>query len=191
MEYLHHGDPLVPRQQRFGGYTRSLIAALGVPVHNVWGLRPALVTGTREIAPLKTFRDLDALGLLAAVPTLNFHPHLPHYELTGGGETPIHVLAQQPVDLARPHPVRPGRRQGVQFVALGAAAGRPGRRHSGDGLNPFHHPFRRHRQPGELLAEPGEHALPIDLGAIEPAFKREARERSGRTSRPDRCRCAR
>ncbi len=104
MEYLHHGDPLVPRQQRFGAYTRSLIAALGVPVHNVWGLRPALVTGTREIAPLKTFRDLDALGLLAGVPTLNFHPHLPHYELTGGGETSIHVLAQQPVDLARPHP---------------------------------------------------------------------------------------
>jgi hypothetical protein len=104
MEYLHHGDPLVPRQQRFGGYTRSLIKALGVPVHNIWGLRPALVTGTREIAPLKTFRDLDALGLLAGVPTLNFHPHLPHYELTGAGETPIHVLAQQPVDLTRPHP---------------------------------------------------------------------------------------
>ncbi len=104
MEYLHHGDPLVPRQQRFGAYTRSLIAALGVPVHNIWGLRPALVTGTREIAPLKTFRDLDALGLLAGVPTLNFHPHLPHYELTGGDETSIHVLAQQPVDLARPHP---------------------------------------------------------------------------------------
>jgi hypothetical protein len=104
MEYLHHGDPLVPRQQRFGGYTRSLIAALGVPVHNVWGLRPALVTGTREIAPLKTFRDLDALGLLAGVPTLNFHPHLPHYELTSADDTSIHVLAQQPVDLARPHP---------------------------------------------------------------------------------------
>jgi hypothetical protein len=104
MEYLHHGDTLVPRQQRFGAYTRSLIEALGVPVHNVWGLRPALVTGTREIAPLKTSRDLDKLGLLIDVATLNFHPHLPHYQLTSAGEASIHVLAQQPVDLARPHP---------------------------------------------------------------------------------------
>ena len=38
MEYLHHGDPLVPRQQRFGQYTRSLMKALDVPVHNRYGL---------------------------------------------------------------------------------------------------------------------------------------------------------
>ena len=31
MEYHHHGDALVPRQQRFGQYTRSLMKALGVP----------------------------------------------------------------------------------------------------------------------------------------------------------------
>src|SRR6516225_4753555 len=41
MEYRHHGDPLVPRQQRFGQYTRSLMEGLGVPVHNTYGLRPA------------------------------------------------------------------------------------------------------------------------------------------------------
>ena len=29
MEYAHHGDALVPRQQRFGQYTRSLMKALG------------------------------------------------------------------------------------------------------------------------------------------------------------------
>ena len=104
MEYLHHGDPLVPRQQRFGQYTRSLMKALGVPVHNIWGLRPALVTGTREIAPLNAFRDLDGLGLLTDVPTLNFHPHLPHYELTAPDSKSIQVLAQQPIDLDRPHP---------------------------------------------------------------------------------------
>ena len=52
MEYLHHGDALVPRQQRFGQYTRSLMKAFDVPVHNLWGLRPALVKGTNEIAPL-------------------------------------------------------------------------------------------------------------------------------------------
>ena len=60
VEYLHHGDPLVPRQQRFGQYTRSLMKALDVPVHNTYGLRPALVKGTKEIAPLTAFHDLDA-----------------------------------------------------------------------------------------------------------------------------------
>src|SRR5215208_4449066 len=43
MEYAHHGDPLVPRQQRFGLYTRSLMKGLGVPVENRFGLRPAVV----------------------------------------------------------------------------------------------------------------------------------------------------
>jgi hypothetical protein len=108
MEYLHHGDALVPRQQRFGRYTRSLIEALGVPVHNVWGLRPAVVKGTRDIAPLTAARDLDRLGLLTDVPTLNFHPHLPHYEVTGDNAGSIHVLARQPVDLDRPHPFTAG-----------------------------------------------------------------------------------
>src|SRR5205823_13711538 len=42
MEYAHHGDPLVPRQQRFGKYTRSLMKGLGVPIENQWGLRPAV-----------------------------------------------------------------------------------------------------------------------------------------------------
>ena len=32
MEYAHHGDPLVPRQQRFTGYGRSLMKGLGIPV---------------------------------------------------------------------------------------------------------------------------------------------------------------
>ena len=74
VEYLHHGDALVPRQQRFGQYTRSLMKALGVPVINQWGLRPAVVKGTKEIAPLTAFQDLDKLGLLNKVTTFNFHP---------------------------------------------------------------------------------------------------------------------
>jgi hypothetical protein len=82
MEYLHHGDALVPRQQRFSQYTHSLRKALDVPVNNIWGLRPAVVKGTKDIAPLTAFHDLDKLGLLKNVPTFNFHPHLPHYELT-------------------------------------------------------------------------------------------------------------
>ena len=104
MEYLHHGDRLVPRQQRFGQYTRSLMKALEVPVWNRWGLRPAVVEGTKDIAPVTTARDLDRLGLLEGVTTFNFHPHLPHYELTGASPKGIHVLARQPIDLSRPHP---------------------------------------------------------------------------------------
>src|SRR5262252_4218035 len=76
VEYEHHGDRLVPRQQRFGQYTRSLMKALNVPVHNTWGLRPAVVEGTKEIAPLTGFRDLDTPRLLDNVTTFNFHPHL-------------------------------------------------------------------------------------------------------------------
>ena len=104
MEYLHHGDALVPRQQRFSQYTRSLMTALDVPVINQWGLRPALVKGTRDIAPLTAFRDLDQRGLLTNVPTLNFHPHLPHYALTNDDSRTVRVLARQPIDPDRPHP---------------------------------------------------------------------------------------
>jgi hypothetical protein len=104
MEYRHHGDALVPRQQRFGQYTRSLMKALDVPVHNRWGLRPARAKDSKEIAPLTAYRDIDKLGLLNDVPTLNFHPHLPHYELTDTNPKSINLLARQPIDLDRPHP---------------------------------------------------------------------------------------
>lgn len=104
VEFEHHGDPLVPRQQRFSSYTRSLLKALRIPVINQWGLRPALVRGTRDIAPLTAFRDLDKLGLLEDVPTLNFHLHLPHYAVTNDDGKTVRVLARQPVDPERPHP---------------------------------------------------------------------------------------
>jgi len=102
-EYLHHGDALVPRQQRFSGYLRSLMKALDVPVLNSYGLRPALLKGSRNVAPLIGFPDLDEPGLLAGVTTLNFHPHLPHYDVTDA-DAPVYLLAQQPMDLDRPHP---------------------------------------------------------------------------------------
>src|SRR5213076_1205025 len=60
MEYAHHGDPLVPRQQRFGLYTRTLMKGLGIPVENRYGLRPATVKESGEIAPLNAMRDLDS-----------------------------------------------------------------------------------------------------------------------------------
>ena len=121
MEYEHHGDRLVPRQQRFGQYTRSLMKALDVPVHNIWGLRPAVVEGTKEIAPLTGFRDLDTPGLLDNVTTFNFHPHLPHYELTAPGERRA-AGARPPA--RRPEPAAPVHRGGqhrVQRADLDAA----------------------------------------------------------------------
>lgn len=102
MEHLHHGDGLVPRQQRFTSYTRGLMQALDVPVRNVWGLRPARKAG--ELVALTKFPEADELGLLEGVPTLNFHLHLPHYEVTEPNSARIRVLARQPVDLDRPHP---------------------------------------------------------------------------------------
>jgi hypothetical protein len=104
MEYKHHGDALVPSQQRFGRYTRSLMKGLGVPVENQWGLRPATLEGTTRLQPLLTTNDLDAHGWLEGVKTFNFHQHLPHYAVTTDDPAAIHVLARQPIDLRHPHP---------------------------------------------------------------------------------------
>jgi hypothetical protein len=73
-------------------------------VHNTYGLRPATVRGANDIAPLTAFHELDKLGLLKNVPTLNFHPHLPHYELMNEDGKNVQILARQPIDLERPHP---------------------------------------------------------------------------------------
>jgi len=104
VEYLHHGDRLVPRQQRFTAYGRSLLEAFQVPVHNEYGLRPALVKGTRDPVPLLKNQDLDKLGLLRGVTNFSFHMHLPHYRVTSSAPGAIHVLARQPIDPDRPHP---------------------------------------------------------------------------------------
>ncbi|HKH83188.1 MAG TPA: hypothetical protein VKA25_05870 [Gemmatimonadales bacterium] len=127
MEYRHHGDPLVPRQQRFGQYTRSLMKGLDVPVMNQYGLRPAVLKGTGGIAPLSTNRDEDKLGLLKGVTTFNFHPHLPHYALTTDASAPVHVLSRQAIDLDRPHPfTAAGNTEFNCFIWMPPAAGRAG-----------------------------------------------------------------
>lgn len=127
MEYHHHGDPLVPRQQRFGAYTRSLMKELGVPVENRYGLRPAVVEGTRHPVPLSAMRDLDTRGWLAGVTTFNFHMHLPHYAVMTENAKSVQVLARQPIDMARPHPfTEAGHREFNMFVWMppnGARAG--------------------------------------------------------------------
>jgi hypothetical protein len=127
MEYAHHGDALVPRQQRFGKYTRSLMKGLGTPVENRYGLRPAVVEGTNQIAPLTTMRDLDTHGWLDGVTTFNFHPHLPHYALTTEDNNAIHVLARQPIDLSRPHPfTEAGNREFNMFLWMPPNGNRAG-----------------------------------------------------------------
>jgi hypothetical protein len=103
VEYAHHGDPLVPRQQRFGQYALALLQALDVPVETRFGLRPATVAGSNRIAPFEAVRDLDSGGWLAGVDSLNFHMHLPHYALTRDDGS-ARVLARQPIDLSHPHP---------------------------------------------------------------------------------------
>jgi hypothetical protein len=117
MEYAHHGDPLVPRQQRFGKYTRSLMKGLGVPIENRYGLRPAVIKETNQIAPLISTRDLDSRGLLKGVTTFNFHPHLPHYALLTEDTKIVQVLAKQPIDMSRPHPfTEAGNREFNTFI---------------------------------------------------------------------------
>ncbi len=101
-EHAHHGDPLVPRQQRFGSYTRALIAALGLPVENRFGLRPATLGGTNKTVPLTVDRGADTKGWFDGVDSLNFHMHMPHYAVTSGDG--VRILAKQPIDLSRPHP---------------------------------------------------------------------------------------
>jgi len=104
MEYHHHGDALVPRQQRFGKYTRSVMKGLGIPVENRYGLRPARDAETKKLAPLSIANDLDTRGWLTGVTTFNFHMHLPHYAVTTDDTKTVHVLARQPIDMSRPHP---------------------------------------------------------------------------------------
>jgi hypothetical protein len=127
MEYAHHGDPLVPRQQRFGKYTRSVMKGLGVPVENRYGLRPATIPGINRLQPLITTNDLDTRGWLSGVSTFNFHPHLPHYAVTTGDTKTIHVLAQQPVDTSHPHPfTEAGNREFNMFLWMPPSGERAG-----------------------------------------------------------------
>ena len=126
-EYAHHGDALVPRQQRFGQYTRSLMKGLGVPVENRYGLRPGVVTGTTKIAPLSANRDLDTRGWLEGVTNFSFHKHLPHYAVTTEDSKAVHVLGRQPIDMSRPHPfIEEGNREFNSFIWMPPGSGRAG-----------------------------------------------------------------
>jgi hypothetical protein len=103
-EYHHHGDHGIPPRQGFGGFARTLLAGLGVPIENRCGLRPAL-TPDGAPAPVDINRSLDELGLLQGVDAFNLHPHLPQLERIGPSSERMDVLARQKIDpAAPPHP---------------------------------------------------------------------------------------
>ncbi|MFT4067257.1 hypothetical protein [Paraburkholderia sp.] len=114
-EYRHHGDRTIPPRQRFGGFARSLLAGLGVPVENRFGLRPA-VNADGSPAAIEVETALDRFSLLANVTTFNLHPHLPQLERLGEAIGKLDVLARQRIDDgAPPHPFS---RERTTFDAL-------------------------------------------------------------------------
>jgi hypothetical protein len=103
VEHQHHGDPLVPAQQKIGGFGRTLLKELGVEIENYFGLSPA-ASADGSPAPLIINREADELNVLEGVSTFNLHPHLPHLEILGQAGD-IRVLAQQLINpKAPPHP---------------------------------------------------------------------------------------
>jgi hypothetical protein len=109
-EHLHHGDPGIPPRQGFGGFARTLLAGLGVPVENRFGLRPA-ATAEGAPAPVEIDHSRDVLDLVRGVETFNLHPHLPQLERIGPSTERMEVLARQAINpAAPPHPfTRDGR----------------------------------------------------------------------------------
>jgi hypothetical protein len=114
-DFLHHGDKTIPPQQVFGRFARSLLADLGVPVENRYGLHPAAeADGSPSLIEVETAPD--RLRLLQGVRTFNLHPHLPHLERIGDAINKLDVLARQKIDLtAPPHPFS---RERATFDAL-------------------------------------------------------------------------
>jgi hypothetical protein len=81
-----------------------ILAGLGVPVENRFGLHPAS-DADGSPSPIVAERRLDRLGLLEGVATFNLHPHLPHLERLGDAFAKLDVLARQAIDQSAPaHP---------------------------------------------------------------------------------------
>jgi hypothetical protein len=111
LEFHHHGDPAIPARQCFGDFGISLLAGLGLPVRNRFGLRPAKLPDDSP-APLDIAAEFDRAGLMEGVTTFNLHAHLPQLERLGDGVAKLDVLARQRIDLsAPPHPFAAGGRR--------------------------------------------------------------------------------
>ena len=118
LEFNHHGDRAIPGQQRFGGFARSLMKGLGLPIANRFGLRPARQA---DGSPQPVAVVADRQQLFAGVTSLNLHPHLPHLERLDASQQRLEVLVRQRVDPTAPsHPAFSGDR--TQFDAVLQAA---------------------------------------------------------------------
>lgn len=105
MQHLHHGDPLVPSQQRIGGFAKSLLDELGFPIENRFGLNPGRAADGSPGMLVRAEGDREPSRLLDGVLTFNLHPHLPHFWIPPGILDKVEVLAKQPINLnASPHP---------------------------------------------------------------------------------------
>ncbi|WP_461327254.1 hypothetical protein [Bradyrhizobium barranii] len=115
-EFEHHGDRLVPAQQRIGGFARSLLEGLGLSIENQFGLSPARAADGSPAALLLK-RDLDHRNIFQDVSTFNLHPHLPHLALASPNSS-FDVIAQQYISgLASSHPfVEAGNRSFNAFL---------------------------------------------------------------------------
>ena len=103
IEREHHEDSLVPPQQQIGGFACFLLQALGYPIENRFGLRPAKGPDGSPTT-LKKYEDLDSTSILQGVSTFNVHPHLPHLFVPPECKN-ILVLAKQQIDTCiAPHP---------------------------------------------------------------------------------------
>jgi len=126
-EHLHHGDAAIPPRQAFGQFGLSLLAGLGLPVENRYGLRPAAERDGSP-TPIDIDRTRDALSLLHGVNTFNLHPHLPHLARLGEGLARLDVLARQWIDpAAPPHPFTEAGHQLFDALLQSNAAAYPGK----------------------------------------------------------------
>ena len=71
---------------------------------NKWGLRPAVVKGTKEIAPLTAFRDLDDARLLTKSPRSTSIRTCRTTNSPRRKANSVQVLGRQRIDPDRPHP---------------------------------------------------------------------------------------
>jgi hypothetical protein len=155
MEYKHHGDELVPRQQRFGQYTRSLMKGLDVPVLNQF----ASAGRSRGNQGNRAFDHQSRAGQAWLTERCD------HVQLSSapaplcaddwGHE--INSSAGRPARRSVPAaPVHSGWQSGIQHLSLDASRRQKRRPYPARGLHQLHDLVWRHRKLGAILEQYGE-----------------------------------
>ncbi len=121
VEYRHHGDELVPRQQRFSQYTRSLMKALNVPVINQWGLRPADREGDKGDRAADRLPRPRQAGVVEQRHDLQLPPALAALRSNHPGREVGACPGPATHRPRSPAPLHSRGQQGVQLPALAAA----------------------------------------------------------------------